>query len=99
VKLGIVSDLHCNFNGLTRALDIMGQIDELLCLGDSIYEYPFSNEVVASLERRTEGLVIIGRQRHTVGGPEASPPWSSPLCGPRVAASSDILPQPQFGML
>ena len=52
MKLGIVSDLHCNFDGLNRALDIMGQIDELLCLGDSIYEYRFSNEVVALLKER-----------------------------------------------
>ena len=27
------------------ALDLMGDIDELICLGDSIYEYRFSNEV------------------------------------------------------
>ena len=52
MKLGIVSYLHCNFDGLTRALDIMRQIDELLCLGDSIFEYRFSNEVVALLKAR-----------------------------------------------
>ena len=49
MKLGIVSDLHCNIDGLKHALDIMGSVDELLCLGDSIYEYRFSNEVVALL--------------------------------------------------
>lgn len=27
----------------------MGDVDELLCLGDSIYEYRFSNEVVCYL--------------------------------------------------
>lgn len=52
MKLGIVSDLHCNIDCLTRALDIMGQIDELLCLGDSNFEYRFSNQVVALLKAR-----------------------------------------------
>ena len=45
MKLGIVSDLHCNIDGLERALEIMGPIDGLLCLGDSINEFGFSNEV------------------------------------------------------
>ena len=37
LKLGIVSDLHCNIDGLDRALQTMGPIDALFCLGDSIY--------------------------------------------------------------
>jgi putative phosphoesterase len=41
VKLGIVSDIHCNAAGLRQALDLMGEIDELICLGDSIYEECF----------------------------------------------------------
>jgi len=49
LKLGIVSDLHCNIDGLDRALEIMGPIDALLCLGDSIFEYRFSNAVVEHL--------------------------------------------------
>ena len=49
MKLGIVSDLHCNFAGLNRALELMGPVDDLLCLGDSIFEYRFSNEVIGAL--------------------------------------------------
>ena len=59
VKIGIVSDLHCNKAGLDRALELMGDVDELLCLGDSIYEYRFSNEVVQTL---------IDRCAHTIQG-------------------------------
>jgi len=59
LKLGIVSDLHCNIDGLDRALELMGPIDALLCLGDSIYEYSFSNEVVGRLRER-EALTILG---------------------------------------
>lgn len=52
MKFGVVSDLHCNARGLTEALRLMGDIDELICLGDSIWEYRFSNEVVAILRER-----------------------------------------------
>jgi hypothetical protein len=30
VKLGIVSDIHCNVAGLQQALSLMGEIDELI---------------------------------------------------------------------
>ena len=39
MKLGIVSDLHCNIAGLNRALELMGPVDE----------YRFSNEVIGAL--------------------------------------------------
>jgi putative phosphoesterase len=57
VKLGIVSDIHSNAPGLRQALDLMGQVDELLCLGDCIFEYRFSNEVVGLLRQR--GAMVI----------------------------------------
>jgi putative phosphoesterase len=57
VRLGIVSDIHSNAAGLREALDLMGEFDELLCLGDCIFEYRFSNEVVALLQQR--GAMVI----------------------------------------
>jgi putative phosphoesterase len=57
VRLGIVSDIHSNAAGLQQALDLMGDVDELLCLGDCIFEYRFSNDVVALLRQR--GAMII----------------------------------------
>jgi len=59
VRLGIVSDIHSNAAGLRQALDLMGEVDELLCLGDCIFEYRFSNEVVALLQQR-DAMVIQG---------------------------------------
>jgi putative phosphoesterase len=50
VRLGIVSDIHGNLAGLQEALAVMGPVDELLCLGDSINQYRFSNEVIALLK-------------------------------------------------
>jgi putative phosphoesterase len=68
MKLGIVSDVHCNLSGLQRALTLMGEIDELLCLGDSIFEYRFSNEVVALL-RECGAQVILGNHEEGFLGP------------------------------
>jgi putative phosphoesterase len=69
VKLGIVSDIHCNAAGIVEALSLMGDIDELLCLGDSIYEYRFSNDVVGLLrERRAQ--VIVGNHEEYFFGPQ-----------------------------
>src|SRR5712691_3514582 len=68
MKLGIVSDIHCNGAGLAQALALMGDIDELICLGDSIYEYRFSNEVVRLLKER-EAQVIVGNHEEYFFGP------------------------------
>jgi predicted phosphodiesterase len=67
LKLGIVSDLHCNIDGLDRALEIMGPTDALLCLGDSIYEYAFSNEVIGRL-RELDALTILGNHEEVFLG-------------------------------
>jgi len=50
VRLGIVSDIHCNIAGLREALSEMGPIDDLLCLGDVVDRNRFSNEVVGFLK-------------------------------------------------
>jgi len=81
MKLGIVSDIHCNGAGLAQALALMGDIDELICLGDSIYEYRFSNEVVRLLKER-EAQVIVGNHEECFFGPH----------GVRARARPDIDP-------
>lgn len=59
MKLGIVSDIHGNFRGLQAALAAMGPVDDLLCLGDSISQNRFSNEVVGLL-RSLGARMILG---------------------------------------
>jgi putative phosphoesterase len=68
VRLGIVSDIHCNAAGLRQALALMGDVDELICLGDSIWEYRFSNEV-AQLLREREVHTILGNHEEGFFGP------------------------------
>lgn len=71
MKIGIISDVHCNQTGLLRALDILGDADELICLGDSIYEYRFSNEVVRLLKDRVT-RTILGNHEDGFLGPQGS---------------------------
>lgn len=77
MKLGIVSDLHCNIDGLDRALEIMGPIDALACLGDSIYEYAFSNAVIGRL-RELDALTILGNHEEIFLGPAGARARSRP---------------------
>ncbi len=58
MKLGIVSDIHCNAVGLREALEVMGPIDELLCLGDAIDRNRFSNDVVRLLKDRNAHIIL-----------------------------------------
>ena len=55
--IGVVSDLHGNAPALQRAMELMGEVDERICLGDSIREYHFSNAVVGLL--RDHGFITI----------------------------------------
>ena len=57
MRVGIISDIHANVQGLRLALDAMGDIDELLCLGDSIFEYQFSNDVIGLLRDRQAHVI------------------------------------------
>jgi putative phosphoesterase len=59
MRIAIVSDIHCNAAGLQAALALMGPVEELICAGDAIYQYRFSNEVIALL-RQSGARVILG---------------------------------------
>src|SRR5258708_39894710 len=58
MRLGIVSDIHCNHEALSIALERMGAIDELLCAGDAVYQFRFSNEVIQILRERCARYVL-----------------------------------------
>jgi putative phosphoesterase len=65
VKLGIVSDVHCNLAGLDRALELMAPYDQLWCAGDSVFQFRWSNEVVGRL-RELDARVVLGNHEETI---------------------------------
>ena len=69
MKIGIVSDIHGNLPGLLKAVELMGQVDELVCLGDTIFDYRFSNEVVGWL-RENRVPTVLGNHEWGFLGPQ-----------------------------
>ncbi len=77
MRLGIVSDIHCNIAGLERALELMAPFDELWCAGDSVFQFRWSNDVVARL-RDLEAEVVLGNHEETILGRDGERALSSP---------------------
>ena len=59
MRIGLVSDIHCNIEGLRSALAVMGDVDALFCAGDLMYEYRFQAEVLDLLRER-EAYIVRG---------------------------------------
>lgn len=68
MRIGIVSDIHCNAAALDLALTRMGDVDELLCAGDAVFEYRFGNEVIETLRDRGARYVL-GNHEHVLLDP------------------------------
>ena len=77
MKLGIVADVHGNIEGLRRALDLIGPVDELLCAGDAVYQFRFSNDVIALLQER-DARYILGNHERVLLGPSGEAARSGP---------------------
>jgi putative phosphoesterase len=67
MRVGIVSDIHSNAAGLRAALDRMGDVDEVLCAGDMVESYRFSNEVVELLVERRAHCVLGNHDLDMIG--------------------------------
>jgi putative phosphoesterase len=55
----------------------MGSIDALLCLGDSIHQYRFSNAVIGRL-REVGAITILGNHEEIFLGPDGEPARAAP---------------------
>lgn len=66
MRLGIVSDVHCNAAGLAAAIEALRpQVDALLMAGDAVLQYRFSNEVIEMI-RREEMAYVAGNHELTL---------------------------------
>ena len=63
MKLGLISDIHGNIQGLRLALDALGDVDEVVCAGDAVYQFRFSNEVIALLRERGARYILGNHER------------------------------------
>jgi putative phosphoesterase len=58
LRIGLISDLHCNVPTLTRAFELLEDCEEVLCAGDLIYQFRFSNEVLLMLRDRGVQTIV-----------------------------------------
>ena len=81
MKIAIVSDVHCNIEGLRRGLELMEPFDELFCAGDSVFQFRWSNEVIELL-RDIGARVVLGNHEETLLGRDGERALSSPKVRP-----------------
>ncbi len=67
MRIGIVADVHCNHRALQMALERMGPVDELVCAGDAVYQFRFSNEVTELLRERNARYVLGNHEEVLLG--------------------------------
>ena len=59
MRLGVMSDIHCNGSAMTRALgELEGQVDASLVAGDAVLQYRFSDEVIAAVRAHRMHYVV-----------------------------------------
>lgn len=85
MRLGIIADIHCNHAGLDLALERMGPVDALLCAGDAVYQFRFSNEVVARLQERG-ALCVLGNHDEVLLGPDGARARAAATVDPALVA-------------
>jgi putative phosphoesterase len=92
MKLGLVSDIHCNLPALERAFELLADCDELVCAGDLMYQYRFSNAVLTLLRER--GVrTIVGNHDNTILHAPGHPLRQSPTVDPDCFAYLAGLPE------
>lgn len=89
MRIGIVSDVHGNAVGLATALVRMGDVDEVLCVGDVVEDFRFSNDAVCSSCCANAGRGCV-KGNHDIGvlAARVASRAASPACAerPRVLA-------------
>lgn len=83
MKIGVVSDIHCNAPTLEVALrDLQGTVDEVFVAGDAVYEYRFSSEVIGMI-RRGGFPYVLGNHEMVLLGPNGERARSAAGVAPR----------------
>src|SRR5437016_554624 len=89
MKVGLLSDIHCNMPGLRNALYLLSDCTELLCNGDLMYQYRFSAEILDLLEEHGVHCIVGNHDLsilHTPGHPLRAALATDPTALERLAA-------------
>lgn len=70
MRLGIIADIHGNYDALMAALEEMEPVDEVLCAGDAIFQYSFSNQVFDAI-RKLGIRTVLGNHEAVILAPGA----------------------------
>jgi putative phosphoesterase len=89
MKIGLLSDIHCHLEALERTIDLLDDCDEVLCAGDIVYQYRFSNEVLGLLKQRqvqsiigNHDKIVLYHPNHPIrSSPSVDPLWLTYLGG------------------
>lgn len=92
MRVGIVSDIHGNIQGLDAVLERMGAVDEVFCAGDAFDQYRFSNPVVARL-RETGAHYILGNHEEVLLSPAGERAQRSSAVDPELLSWVRTRPQ------
>ena len=91
MRIGIVADVHCNHEALQIALERMGPVDELICAGDAVYQFRFSNEVMEILRER-QARYVLGNHEEVLLGRWGERARSAPTVRPENLAYMQAQP-------
>ena len=83
MMVGLISDIHCNLPALERALELLTDCDEIICAGDLMYQYRFSNAVLMLLRERGVRSIVGNHDNailHAPGHPIRQSPTVDPDC-------------------
>ncbi|MSQ22538.1 MAG: metallophosphoesterase [Dehalococcoidia bacterium] len=92
MKIGIISDIHGDVRALRRALDEMQPVDRVLCAGDLVLQYRFSNEVFDIIRERGI-LTVRGNHEEAILASGGEPLRNSGTISPANLGMLQTLPQ------
>ena len=64
MRLGIISDIHCDLPALERTFRVMPPVDHILCAGDMMLQYRFSNDLFDLIRERNVVPVLGNHDAH-----------------------------------
>ena len=91
MRIGIISDIHTDVQSLQRALEEMQPVDRVLCAGDMVSQYRFSNQVF-DIIRNWPILAVMGNHEDVILTSAGEPLRSSGTISPENLRMLERLP-------